>query len=80
MSMLGFAIGLGHTIAVLEAEKRERQYFEKSLEGLPPEEQTTRRKAREELREKMRQEATAERRHQELCNAIRSTSFWRFGS
>jgi hypothetical protein len=34
-------------------------------------------KDRDERREKARQEAIAERRHRELCSAIRSTSFWR---
>lgn len=35
---------------------------------------------RQKAQDKAREEATAERRHKETCDAIRSTSFWRFGA
>lgn len=54
------------------------QQFERSLEGLPPDVALSLRQKRAEEKEKARKEAQEERRHKELCEAIRSTGFWRF--
>lgn len=54
--------------------------FEKSMERLPYEMSVTLRAERQAEKEKAREEAAKERRHRELYEAIRSTSFWRIGS
>ena len=59
----------------LQALEEERIY-QNSLKGLSPE-------AIERREINRRQELAAraeERRHEEVCQAIRSTSFWRFGA
>lgn len=55
-------------MAAINQHEKERQY----LQTLTPEQ----RQVYLDVKEKQRQEAIAERRHQELCAAIRSTSFW----
>lgn len=66
------------TQALLVAE--EERTFERSLEGLPFETIVELRRQRREQQEKAAREVAEERRHRELCLAIRSVSFWRFGS
>lgn len=63
---------LSAKMAVLHYQEEER--FQQWVSQLRPE---IRKKILAE-REKARQEAIEERRHRELCDAIRSTSFWRF--
>ncbi len=57
----------------------EERLFQKAMEGLP--EDLAHRLRAQRLAEKTiaAEKAKDERRHQELCDAIRSTSFWRFG-
>lgn len=65
---------------IIEAQRLHEQdmQFEKSLASLPPDVAHSLRQKRAEEKEKARKEAQEERRHKELCAAIRSTGFWRF--
>ena len=49
------------------------QHFERVIRDLPIETQIQMRKERDERKEKARLEAIEERRHKELCEAIKST-------
>jgi len=63
---------------IAEASERQKaeDMFNESLTGLPEDEKTKRIVERAAMKEKARLEAIEERRHQQLCSAIRSTSFW----
>lgn len=65
--------------SLLEIQWRmvEARAFENSLKGLSPDLVQRLRGERAARLERERLEAAAERRHRELCEAIRSASFWR---
>lgn len=62
--------------AILEAHKRECLAFNESLTDLPIDEQERLKIARSKRMEDERNEFVEERRHQELCNAIRDSGKW----
>lgn len=77
--MFGAELAIAQIVmAQIMMAQAERDYFEKSIKDLPEDMKRDLRTKREAEREKARQEATAERRHREMCDAIRSTGFWRF--
>lgn len=75
--MFGLELAIGIAMAKLQEKKERLRRLEAALAELPPEQQEAMRAKYIADEEKARQEETAERRHQELCAAIRSTSFWR---
>ena len=80
--MLGFLIGFHSVMATLPAALEQAQKEEKAFNDycatLSDEEAKALQEDRQKWREKARKEAIEERRHKEMCDAIRSTSFWRF--
>ena len=72
--------GMDIFVAFAIYAQREQRAFEEKMRGLPPEMANRLRMERAERKERERKEAETERRHREMCDAIRSTSFWRFGS
>lgn len=64
---------------VLAEAKLEREMVEKAQLTLPPDQFVEWFESFKRAREESAMRAKEERRHQELCSAIRSTSFWRFG-
>lgn len=52
-------------------EREYERHFEESIASWPVEERIRIRAARDKAKEKERQERTEERRHQELCEAIK---------
>lgn len=80
--MIGHMIGMAAMIPwIVEETKRNQEEefaFQKHCSTLPYEEAQALRDKRGDTYEKRRKELQDERRHQELCNAIKSTSFWRF--
>lgn len=75
--MFGSYLAFSMIFAAIEAQRIENEAFEKALDGVPHDLAALMRKERAERQERQRQEAVEERRHRELCEAIRSTSFWR---
>jgi hypothetical protein len=71
---------LGMAMAQVQSAIMEQRHFEDSIKELPLDVQHTMRTERLARLERNRLANLKERRHQELCDAIRSTSFWRFGS
>jgi len=69
MSFLGCALGLAQAVAEQQAE---REYFL----SMSPEQLS----AYISAKLKQAEADKEERRHQEICAAIRSTSFWKLGS
>lgn len=65
--------GIVLQVQLAELERKEEQQFEEFLATLSPADAQQLRTERKEAKEKARQEAIAERRHRELCDAIRST-------
>lgn len=66
--MINTFLAMSFAMSSIKQHEKERQY----LQTLTPEQ----RQVYLDAKEKQRQEAISERRHQELCAAIRSTSFW----
>lgn len=62
----------------LRAEQEMDAAFEKAIGILPADDAQRLRDQRNAEKEADQRRADEERRHRELCNAIRSTSFWRF--
>lgn len=62
-----FYVSLAASLLELEQEK----YFEESIASLPAEDRIRIRAERDKAKEKQRQERAEERRHQELCGAIK---------
>jgi hypothetical protein len=62
----------------INARRAEEKAFEEFCATLTPEEAKALRADKKAKEEKAQEEATKERRHRELCEAIRSLSFWRF--
>jgi hypothetical protein len=60
-------------VAILLEQEYEQQAFQKALAALPEDQRWEFEKAYLEKQEKRRQEAEIERRHQELCEAIRDS-------
>lgn len=75
--MFGLELAIGIAMAKLQEKKERLRRLEAALAELPAGQQEAMRAKYIADEEKARQEETAERRHQELCAAIRSTSFWR---
>jgi hypothetical protein len=75
--MLGVLIGMQCAVAQIE---REQQQIAAAKASLTPQQFGDYMAARVERLEQGQRSATEERRHQEKCAAIRSTSFWRFGA
>jgi len=78
--MFGFTGMVCCQMAMFKLQHDTEVAFEKSLEGIDPGVAVECRRKRQESQEKARLGSIAERRHQELCQAIRSTSFWRLGA
>lgn len=62
-----------------EARRKEYIAFRDAIALLPDHEQREMLKERNEREDKQEKFRTEERRHREIVEAIRSTSFWRFG-
>lgn len=75
----GFGIAYASAVLAYEIEWHREECFRKYLASLPEHMRPTAIKQHEEAREKERLERTADRRHQELCDAIRSTRARGFG-
>lgn len=71
--------GIEIAIAQLMIAQYECEAFQKRLMALPEAERPAYEKAYRELQEKRYIEAVAERRHQELCQAIRDSRLRGFG-
>jgi hypothetical protein len=69
--MFDFGMGALITVQALRLANEQEQRYLKSLETLPPDMQVQLLKEHRERKEKARLEAIAERRHQELCEAIK---------
>ena len=78
--MFGLMGMVCYQMAVFKLQHDTEVAFEKSLEVVDPGVAVECRRKHRESQEKARLESIAERRHQELCQAIRSTSFWRLGA
>lgn len=65
--------GIELAMAQLMIAQHEREAFKKALAAMPEHMQPAFEKAHREMLEKRHQEATAERRHRELCDAIRDS-------
>lgn len=69
-----------YSVMLAQAERQSEVHFYASVQGLPEDERHARVQYYLEAKEKSRLEAIAERRHQELCAAIkeagRRASFW----
>lgn len=63
-------------LAIYEIERKQEEHFFNSIKELPPDQQLDAIKAHKQAREKAQQFAIEERRHRELCSAIRSRSRW----
>lgn len=70
-----FLFPVFYAVGAVQAFEEENA-FRELLRSLPEDQAAGLRAARSERRK----EEIIERRHQEMCDAIRSTSFWRFGS
>ena len=64
---------VGYAFALMEAHQREEREFARRLSEMPIEQQTEAIRIRNEIKAKIAQEAKEERRHQELCRAIRDS-------
>jgi len=65
--------GIELVIGQLLIAQHEREAFQKALAAMPEELRPAFEKAHREMLEKRYQEAVAERRHRELCQAIRDS-------
>ena len=70
------AISIAHVLHVQKALREQEDAFMGSIKHMPPEQQQAYIEARKKVQEKMAVEALEERRHQELCEAIRKSGFW----
>ena len=70
--MLGAVLGVQMAMAAFEAERQYEMHFMQMVKTLPIEQQASAIQARRQAQEKRRLEALEERRHRELCDAIRS--------
>jgi hypothetical protein len=75
--MIGAAIGVRVAIDQL---RHEQAIVAAAKESMTPEQFGVWLSARLAFKEKQQAAATEERRHREVCEAIRATSFWRFGA
>lgn len=64
---------VGYAIAMMEALRREELEFARRIAEMPIEQQAEAIRIRNEIKAKIAQEAKEERRHQELCRAIRDS-------
>lgn len=71
-----FFCDFGSAFAMAEAARQEELYFAKVVAAMPPEMREKLIADRAALKERQRREAIEERRHQELCAAIRRSGFW----
>ena len=78
--MFGIIHGTMMAMAKIEMAQELDRRFEDYIKDLPLDLQIEMRASRKEQQEKQCAEAAKERRHRELCQSIRSTSFWRFGA
>jgi hypothetical protein len=69
--MFAWNMAIGCVVAMAEAEA-EKQFIEK-IRGLSPDVQSRMIEERKAAKEKARVEAIEERRHRELCDAIRAS-------
>lgn len=67
------ANALQWAMAMREHERESEKRFAESIAHLPPEQQAMAIKLRQDAKEKLAKEAEIERRHQELCRAIRES-------
>jgi DNA-binding ferritin-like protein (Dps family) len=65
--------GIEIALAQMLIAQHEREHFQKRLMELPEDQRPAYEKAYRELKERQYKEATVERRHQELCQAIRDS-------
>lgn len=65
-------------LSEIQFRQAEEAAFQKAMDGLPADVAMEMRRKRQDEQAAAYQRATEERRHRELCDAIRSTSFWRF--
>lgn len=70
--MLAAILSAGTVLAQMEAERQYEARFMAMVQTLPVEQQQAAVLAHRQVQEKARREALEERRHQELCRAIRS--------
>jgi hypothetical protein len=75
--MLGAYFVLAELQAAQEAARQERAMFDAWRSHLSTDDFEKMRAEYLRKKDEARKEATEERRHRELCEAIRSTSFWR---
>mgnify|MGYP000387935256 CR=1 FL=1 len=75
--MLGATIGVQMAVEQL---RHEQEIVAAAKASMTPEQFGAWLSARLAFKQKQQAAATEERRHRELCEAIRSTSFWRFGA
>lgn len=70
---------VGH-IKMQEARMAEYRAFRDSISHLPDAQRQRLLKERREREAEKNRQMTDERRHREMVDAVRSTSFWRFGA
>jgi hypothetical protein len=75
--MLGAVMGVQMAVEQL---RKEQASVEAAKASMTPEQFNAWFSAWLAFKEKQQAAATEERRHRELCEAIRSTSFWRLGA
>lgn len=75
--MLGIEMALA--IAEIKRLDYDRQQIEANRQSMSPEAFNAWLDAKMKFETEQRKEAVIERRHQELCRAIKGSSFWRFG-
>jgi hypothetical protein len=71
-----FFYDLGAALAMAEAAREEERRFAERVAELPADLREKLVADRAALKERNRREALEERRHQELCAAIRKSGFW----
>lgn len=75
--MFGFEVAAA--VLQWQAQRHEEESFLRYLNSLPEDQRADACRVRREAKEKARREAIEERRHRELCDAIRSTRMSGFG-
>ena len=77
--MFGMTLIVSQIQAEIALAEQERKMIDRLRLALPPEEFSAWLAKHEAEKREAHDRRTEERRHQETCEAIRSTSFWRFG-
>lgn len=75
---IGYICAMNVAVLMAKAEADEEIRFQDFLKTIPECDRASIAESRDKRKLAAKEYAIAERRHRELCDSIRSTSFWRF--